>query len=71
MTLAVIIEFYVEQHVSRVRKKTFYLKFIIRLLDGSKEATRRNLQARPKILNKLLEHQINQSERKSSQKKYV
>jgi hypothetical protein len=32
-------------------------------------ATRRNLQARPKILKKLLKHQINQSERKISQKK--
>jgi hypothetical protein len=34
-------------------------------------ATRRNLQAQPKILKKLSEHQINQSERKLSQKKYV
>jgi hypothetical protein len=32
------------------------------------EAIRRNLQARPKILKKLLEHQINQSERTFSQK---
>jgi hypothetical protein len=34
-------------------------------------ATRRNLQTRPKILEKLSEHQINQSERKCSQKNYV
>jgi hypothetical protein len=31
-------------------------------------ATRRNLQAQPKILKKNLEHQINQSEQKTSQK---
>jgi hypothetical protein len=31
----------------------------------------RNLQAQPKILKKLSEHQINQSEQKYSQKKYV
>jgi hypothetical protein len=43
-----------------VRKKTIYLKFIIRLLEASKGATRRNLQTRPKILKKLLEYQINQ-----------
>jgi hypothetical protein len=30
--------------------------------------TRRNLQARPKILKKLSEHQINQSERKFPKK---
>jgi hypothetical protein len=34
-------------------------------------AIRKNLQAQPKILEKLLEHQINQSERKFSQRKYV
>jgi hypothetical protein len=34
-------------------------------------ATRRNLQAQPKILKKLSEHQIYQSKRKFSQKKYV
>jgi hypothetical protein len=34
-------------------------------------ATRRNFQAQPKILKKLLEHQIYQSERKFSQKNYV
>jgi hypothetical protein len=34
-------------------------------------ATRRNLQAQPKILKKLQEHQIYQSEQKFSQKKYV
>jgi hypothetical protein len=34
-------------------------------------ATRRNLQVQPKILKKLLEHQINQSKRKNFQKKYV
>jgi hypothetical protein len=34
-------------------------------------ATRRNLQAQPKILKKLLEHQIYQSEQKLSQKNYV
>jgi hypothetical protein len=34
-------------------------------------ATRRNLQAQPKILKKIIEHQINQSERKFSQKNYV
>jgi hypothetical protein len=33
------------------------------------EATRRNLRARPKILKKISEHQINQSKRKFSQKK--
>jgi hypothetical protein len=32
-------------------------------------ATRRNFQARPKILKKLLENQIDQSEQKISQKK--
>jgi hypothetical protein len=32
-------------------------------------ATRRNLKARPKILEKISEHQINQSARKFSQKK--
>jgi hypothetical protein len=32
---------------------------------------RQNLQAQPKTLNKLSEHQINQSERKSSQKQDV
>jgi hypothetical protein len=57
--------------VSQGRKKTFYLKFIIRLLDGLKRATRRNFQTRPKILKKILEHQINQSERKPFQKKYI
>jgi hypothetical protein len=35
----------------RVRKNTFYLKFIIR--GGSKGATRQNLQSQPKILKKL------------------
>jgi hypothetical protein len=34
-------------------------------------ATRRNLQAQPKILKKLPKHQIYQSEQKFSQKKYV
>jgi hypothetical protein len=34
-------------------------------------ATRRNLQAQPKILKKLPEHQIYQSKRKFSQKKDV
>jgi hypothetical protein len=34
-------------------------------------ATRRNLQAQPKILKKLSEHQIYQSEQTFSQKKYV
>jgi hypothetical protein len=34
-------------------------------------ATRRNLQAQPKILAKLPEHEINQSEQKSYKKKYV
>jgi hypothetical protein len=34
-------------------------------------ATRRNLQAQPKILKKLPEHQIYQSNRKFFQKKYV
>jgi hypothetical protein len=34
-------------------------------------ATRRNLQAQPEILKKLPEHQIYQSKRKCSQKKYV
>jgi hypothetical protein len=34
-------------------------------------ATRRNLQAQPKILQKLSEHQIYQSKRKFNQKKYV
>jgi hypothetical protein len=33
-------------------------------------ATLRNLQAQPQILKKLLEHQINQSEQKISQKNY-
>jgi hypothetical protein len=96
-----------EKNVSRVCKKTFYFKLIIRLRDGSKGAPRRNLQTRPqnenfpnkkyvwylksvkvpkvrmeatqrnlhaarhKIFKNLLEHQINQSERKSSQKKYI
>jgi hypothetical protein len=32
---------------------------------------RRSVQAQPKIIKKLLEHQINQSERKFSQIKYV
>jgi hypothetical protein len=32
-------------------------------------ATRQNLRARPKILKKILEHQINQSKRKFSQRK--
>jgi hypothetical protein len=35
------------------------------------KATRHNLQAQPKMLQKLSEHQINQSEQKISQKKYV
>jgi uncharacterized Zn finger protein (UPF0148 family) len=34
-------------------------------------ATRRNLQAQPKILKKSSEHQIYQSKRNFSQKKYV
>jgi hypothetical protein len=34
-------------------------------------ATRRNLQAQPKMLKKNLEHQNNQSEQIFSQKKYV
>jgi hypothetical protein len=34
-------------------------------------ATRRNLQAQPKILKKESEHQIYQSKRKFTQKKYV
>jgi hypothetical protein len=34
-------------------------------------ANRRNLQAQPKILKKLAEHQIYQSEQKIFQKKYV
>jgi hypothetical protein len=38
--------------VLRNGKKTFFLKFILRLVDGSKGATRRNLQTRPKILKK-------------------
>jgi hypothetical protein len=33
------------------------------------KTSRRNLRARPKILKKILEHQINQSKRKFSQKK--
>jgi hypothetical protein len=33
-----------------VRKKNFYLSFIIRLLNGSKRATRSNFQTRPRIL---------------------
>jgi hypothetical protein len=57
-----------EKNVSRVRKKTFYLKLIIRLLDGSKGASRRNLQTRPKILK---ENQTNQSEKIFPKKKYV
>jgi hypothetical protein len=37
-----------------------------------KKATRENWQPRPKILNNLLEHQMNQSERKNMfPKKYV
>jgi hypothetical protein len=43
--------------------------YIIKLLGSSKEATRQNLQTRPKILKNLLEHHINQSERKSFQKR--
>jgi hypothetical protein len=50
-------------------QEDFYLKFIIRLLASSKRATRQNLQTIPKILKKLLEHQINQSQQKSSPKK--
>jgi hypothetical protein len=34
-------------------------------------ATRRNLLAHSKMLKKIVEHQINQSEQKSSQKNYV
>jgi hypothetical protein len=34
-------------------------------------ATQQNLLARPKILKRISEHQINQSERKIFQKKYV
>jgi hypothetical protein len=34
-------------------------------------ATRRNVKARPKIIKKLSEHQINQSKRKFSQKKIM
>jgi hypothetical protein len=34
-------------------------------------ATRRNLQAQPKMLKKKSEHQIYQSEQKTSQQKYV
>jgi hypothetical protein len=34
-------------------------------------AARRNLRAQPKILKKILEHQINQSKRKFSQKNNV
>jgi hypothetical protein len=33
--------------------------------------TRHNVQARPKILKKLLKHQINPSERTFSEKKYI
>jgi hypothetical protein len=43
-----------KKNVSRVRKKTFYLKFIIRLFDGSNGATRRNLQTRSNILKKII-----------------
>jgi hypothetical protein len=38
----------------RVRKKTFFLTFIIRLLDGSKGAIRQYLQTRPKILKQII-----------------
>jgi hypothetical protein len=41
------------------------------IVDDLKSVTRRNLRTRPKILKNLLGHQINQSERKASQKKYV
>jgi hypothetical protein len=34
-------------------------------------ATRRKLQARPKIFKKMSEHQINQTDRQFSQKQYV
>jgi hypothetical protein len=43
--------------------------YIIRFLDGLTGATRRNLQTRPKILKNLFEHQINQSQRKTSPNK--
>jgi hypothetical protein len=53
--------------VSLVRKKTFYLKFMITLPDGWKGATQQNVHAGLKNLKNLLEHQFNQS----YQKKYV
>jgi hypothetical protein len=56
-------------YASRIRKKTFFLKYFIVLislksmLSTSKGATQRNLQTRPQLIKKLSEHQINQSER--------
>jgi hypothetical protein len=52
-------------------QEDFLFKFIIRLLDGSEGATRRNLQNRPKILKNILEHQINQSERNPPKENYA
>jgi hypothetical protein len=58
-----------KKNVSRVCKKTFYIKFIIRLLNGLKGVTLRNLQIRPKVPKKLTPNQP--AAQKSSQKKYV
>jgi hypothetical protein len=60
-----------------IKTKKNSQKNCVSYLESGKEpkicmgATLQNLQTRPKILKKLSEHQINQSERKFSQKKYV
>jgi hypothetical protein len=53
-----------KKNVSRIRKKTFYLQFCMGTPEGNEFA---GWIQNPKIL----EHQINQSEQKFSQKKYV
>jgi hypothetical protein len=57
--------------------KNFPKKSMFKYLKSVKEpkirmgATRRNLQAQPKILKKLTQHQIYQPKRKVSQKNYI
>jgi hypothetical protein len=61
------------QNVNFLKKTMFSIlkkKREQKLLMGATRATRQNLQPRPKILKKLLKHQIYQLKRKFAQKNY-
>jgi hypothetical protein len=54
-----------ENFLFKIHHRTFHIIKYFKYLKGT---TKRNLETLPKIINKLSEHQINQSERKLSQK---